>query len=184
MFTFIRLVLEKIKNQNKISFYAYIKNINNISLKKNVNIHSYVTLDATKGKIFLANNVTLNRFCFINASKGDVFIDEGSEINTYTIINGTGEVFIGKNVLIGPNVQIISYTHNFKERNKTIKEQGIEKKRIIIEDDVWIGASAIILPGVKISKGSVIGANSVVTKDTEPYSINVGVPSIKVSLRE
>ncbi len=184
MFKFIRICIERIKNKNKISLNTYIKNFKNIRLEKNINIHSFVTLDATKGIIKLGNNVTLNRFCFINASKGNIFIGNGTEINTYTVINGTGEILIGNNVLIGPNVQIISYTHNFKDKNKTIKEQGIEKKRIIIEDDVWIGASAIILSGVTIAKGSVIGANSVVTKNTEPFSINVGVPSKKIGIRE
>ncbi|MDY0051616.1 MAG: acyltransferase [Aliarcobacter sp.] len=184
MFKFLYLIIQRIKNKNKISFNTYIKNLKNIELNRNIKVHSNVTLDATRGKIKLGTNVILNRFCFINANKGNVFIGNGTEINNFTLINGIGGVFIGTNVLIGPNVQIISYTHNFKDKNMTIKEQGIEKKSIIIEDDVWIGASAIILAGITIARGSVIGANCVITKDTEPFSINVGIPSKKIAIRE
>jgi acetyltransferase-like isoleucine patch superfamily enzyme len=56
-------------------------------------------------------------------------------------------------------------------------------KGIVIEDDVWIGAGARILDGVTIARGSVIGAGSVVTKSTQPYSIVVGVPAKIVSSR-
>ncbi len=183
MFKFIYIIIQKIKNKNKISMNACIKNTKNIELSSNIKIHSNVTLDAAKGSITLAKNITINRFAFLNASKGNINIGSGSEINNYTIINGTGGVQIGTDVLIGPSVQIISYSHHFKDKNKTIKSQGIEKKIVIIEDDVWIGASAIIMPGVKVAKGSVIGANSVVTKDTEPYSISVGSPARAINSR-
>jgi len=184
MFKLIYIFFQRYKNKNKISINSYIKNIKNIHLLKNVKIHSNVSLDASNGNIYLANNVILNRFSFLNANKGNISIGKGSEVNNFTVINGTGSVTIGENVLIGPSVQIISYSHNFIDKNLLIKEQGIEKKKIIIEDDVWIGASAIILPGVKVSKGSVIGANSVVREDTEPYSINVGIPSKKIKYRK
>lgn len=183
MFKIIYIILQKIKNKNKISFSTFIKNEKNIRLNKNIKIHSNVTLDASDGNIIIGKNVTLNRFSFINASKGSVYIGEGTEINNFSIINGTGGVSIGNDVLIGPNVQIISYSHNFHNKLLTIKEQGIKKEKIIIEDDVWIGASSIILPGIQIAKGSIIGANSVVTKDTKPYSINVGVPAKKIAGR-
>ena len=60
------------------------------------------------------------------------------------------------------------------------KEKG---KKVIVEDDVWIGRSAIIMPGVKIGKGSIVGAGSVVTKDIEPFSVVGGVPSKLIKKR-
>ncbi|HVA26972.1 MAG TPA: acyltransferase [Candidatus Baltobacteraceae bacterium] len=57
-------------------------------------------------------------------------------------------------------------------------------KPIRIEDDVWIGAGAVILPGVVVRRGSVIGANAVVTRDTEEYSVNVGIPAKKIRSRD
>ena len=69
-------------------------------------------------------------------------------------------------------------------RSNRIMNQGFDHKPIIIEHDVWIGAHSIILPGVKLGKGCVIGANSVVTRDTEEYSINVGSPAKLISYRK
>ncbi len=61
-----------------------------------------------------------------------------------------------------------------------------EKKGInpIIEDDVWIGRNAIIMPGVRIGKGSIVGAGAVVTKNVEPYSIVGGVPAKLIRKRK
>lgn len=87
------------------------------------------------------------------------------------------EVYIGNYVMMGPNVSI--YTKNHKTSlDKPMIFQGFEKpKKVVIEDDVWIGANVIILPGVRIKKGTIIGAGSVVTKDTEEYSVVGGNPA-------
>ena len=92
---------------------------------------------------------------------------------------------IGNDVLIGPNCNIVPVNHNIRDRNIPIRLQGYPESKggIVIEDDVWLGASVTILDGVKIGKGAVIGAGSVVTKNIEPYSINFGVPSKKVGFR-
>ena len=63
-------------------------------------------------------------------------------------------------------------------------DQGFIYADVVIEDDVWLGANVCINKGVVLKKGSIIGANAVVTKNTEPYSINVGVPSRKILDRE
>lgn len=67
--------------------------------------------------------------------------------------------------------------HNFTELEKPIRLQGLSHKKVTIEDDVWIGTQISILPGVTIGRGSVIGAGAVVTKDTPPYSVAVGMPA-------
>ena len=85
---------------------------------------------------------------------------------------------------MGPDVIIFSRNHNFKEKHKLIHEQGYTGQcTVIIEDDVWIGARVIILPGKIIGKGAVIGAGSVVTKDVAPYSVVAGNPARKISNR-
>lgn len=64
-------------------------------------------------------------------------------------------------------------------------QQGLSEPRpVLIEDDVWIGARVIILPGVKVGKGSVIGAGSVVTKDVMPYTVVGGNPARVLKGRE
>jgi acetyltransferase-like isoleucine patch superfamily enzyme len=86
--------------------------------------------------------------------------------------------------MIGPNVVIISGTHNFKDVTIPIRKQGSVKKRVIIEDNVWLAANVNVMPGVRIGEGSVIGAGAVVTKDIPPYSIAVGVPARIIKSRE
>ncbi|HIP11227.1 MAG TPA: acyltransferase [Arcobacter sp.] len=178
MFKKIIFILKnRFLNKSKISLYAFIKNPKNITIEQNVEVHSNSSIDAAKGKITLKNNTILNRYSYLNAGKGSIIIGEGSEINNFTVINGMGDVIIGKNVLIGPNVQIIPYNHNFMDKKVYIKKQGITHNKIVIEDDVWIGASSIILAGVTIKKGSVVACGSIVNKDTLEYSINIGSPS-------
>ncbi len=72
---------------------------------------------------------------------------------------------------------IIPNNHLFKDPNKPIQLQGSEAKGIIIEDDVWIGHSVSVLDGVRVGKGSVLGAGSVINKDVPPYSVVGGIPA-------
>ncbi len=69
-------------------------------------------------------------------------------------------------------------------RDKFIRDQGFIHAPVVIEDDCWIGTNVAINKGVLIRKGSILGANAVVTKDTEPYSVNVGVPARKIAERK
>jgi acetyltransferase-like isoleucine patch superfamily enzyme len=64
-----------------------------------------------------------------------------------------------------------------------IAEQPEPRLGVVIEDDCWLGAGAIVVDGVRIGRGSVVGAGAVVTRDVEPYSVVVGVPARKVATR-
>jgi maltose O-acetyltransferase len=87
-------------------------------------------------------------------------------------------VSLGDNVLMGPDCVIMTTAHAFENREVPIRLQGaLPIKPIIIGDDVWIGTRVVILPGVKVGNGAVIGANSVVTKNIEPYAVVGGVPA-------
>lgn len=84
---------------------------------------------------------------------------------------------IGKYVMMGPNCYIINCSHVFDSTDKPMMFQGnTPKESVIIEDDVWIGRNVTILPGRTISKGTVIGACCVLTKDYPPYSVVAGNP--------
>ena len=117
----------------------------------------------------------------VNVEKGaefatDLIIGDNSGIGINSKISS--RVTIGKNVMMGPYCLIYTRNHRFSDTNIPIIEQGYEEYRpVIIEDDVWIGGRVIILPGVKIGKGVVIGAGSVVTKDVPSYSIVAGNPA-------
>ena len=104
-----------------------------------------------------------------------ITLGDSSGIGTNSHLNG--EVTIGNNVMMGPEVTIISISHNFSDLTRPMNVQGSTRKWVIIEDDVWIGTRAIILPGTRIGKGSIIGAGSVVTKDVPQYSIVGGNPA-------
>ena len=87
--------------------------------------------------------------------------------------------------MMGNNVTIFSSTHNFERLDiPMLRQGGFKFPPFVIEDDVWIGQGAIILPKVrKISKGTIIGAGSVVTKQFPPYAIIGGNPAKQIGTR-
>lgn len=88
-----------------------------------------------------------------------------------------GPLSIGDNVMMGPDVIILTSNHIINSINLPMNQQGCVEKKVIIGNDVWIGARAIILPGCTIGNGVVIGAGAVVTKDIPDYCIVGGVPA-------
>jgi maltose O-acetyltransferase len=104
-------------------------------------------------------------------------------INSGSYINGVGGIEFGSFVLIGSNVTISSGQHPIDGDLPPVFSRQTIPKKIIIGDDVWIGAGAVIMPGVRIARGSVIGANAIVTKDTEEYSVMVGAPARQLRKR-
>jgi len=105
-------------------------------------------------------------------------IGNNVSINRGTIINAAGEVTIGNDVLIGPNVTIYSQNHNYNKANHLIRDQGYNIKPVIIGNNVWIAANATILPGVTIAENIVIGANSLVSKSLNKPGVYVGSPVV------
>lgn len=92
---------------------------------------------------------------------------------------------VGKDVMMGPFVIIIGENHQFSSRDIPMRLQGYQHySPVRIEDDVWIGARVIILPGITIGKGSIIGAGSIVTKDIPPYAICTGNPARVIRMRD
>jgi len=85
--------------------------------------------------------------------------------------------------MMAPRVSLYAENHNFDSIDVPMKDQGVATAPIIIEDDCWIAANCIILSGVRIGKGSVIAAGSVVTKDVAPYSVMGGNPAKKLKTR-
>jgi acetyltransferase-like isoleucine patch superfamily enzyme len=98
-----------------------------------------------------------------------------------------GEIIIGNHVMFGPNVHVHGGNHIFDKVGVYMKEIDSKKVgddgQVIVEDDCWIGSCAIILKGVRIGRGSIIGAGSIVTKDIPAYSIYTGVPTNHIRSR-
>lgn len=150
-----------------------IMNSQNIEVGKNVKFESFSEIQglATQRMKF-KDSVTIGKNVQIRPSSyyGVGHIGQGLEVGEHSSIgpNGfigcAGKITIGNQVMIGPNVTIIAENHNFKNDETLIKDQGVEQKGIIIDDNVWIGANVTILDGVHIESGTVIGANTLITK--------------------
>lgn len=120
------------------------------------------------------NNIIKNKCYFGNGNR--LKVGDNSQLGQNARLNGT--ITIGKNVLMGPDVIIMSTSHAFSRIDIPINQQGAEEEEpVIIGDDVWIGTRVIILPGVSIGDHSIIAAGSVVTKSCEAYSIIGGIPA-------
>jgi galactoside O-acetyltransferase len=116
---------------------------------------------------------------FFSARGGSIRIGANSFFNRDVYINADigGQIIIGGNCLIGPKVVMRTANHRFELKDVNIREQGHQIGDIVIEDDCWIGANAVILGGVHIGRGAIIGAGAVVTKDIPSMAIAVGVPA-------
>ena len=89
-----------------------------------------------------------------------------------------GKITVGSYVLFAPGVSLITLKRRYDDHTIPLYFQPHEKsQQITIEDDVWIGTRAIILPNVTIGRGAIIAAGAVVTKDVKPFSIVAGVPA-------
>jgi len=115
--------------------------------------------------------------------QGRIRLGARSYIGHGCVIYGAGNVEIGADVLVGPGVIITSQGHSFDDLTRPIKEQSHVLAPIRIEDDVWIGAGSLILPGVHIQKGAVIAAGAVVNHDVGAYDKVAGVPARLIGSR-
>ena len=87
------------------------------------------------------------------------------------------ELFSGNNVILAQNIVVSGLNHEYKDPATPIRFQPVTTASIIIEDDCWIAANAVITAGVTIGKHSVIGAGAVVTRSIPPYSVATGNPA-------
>ena len=140
--------------------------------------------------IYIANNVVIERGVQLvtystKDYKPEIHISDNTLIRRNSHITAINKIRIGKNVLTGTNVLISDNEHGESSRqNMNVQprlRQLVSKGEVIIEDNVWIGNNVCILGGVRIGMGSIIGANTVVTKDIPPYSIAAGVPAKIIS---
>ena len=123
----------------------------------------------------LGKKSVIESYCCINNAVGDVTIGDYTRIGIHCTV--IGPVCIGNHVNLAQGITVTALNHNFTDANSMIDEQGISTKPVIIDDDVWIGANAVILPGITIGRHVVVAAGAVVTKDVPPYSLVAGVPA-------
>lgn len=107
-----------------------------------------------------------------------------SSIGDRSVVVAAGGVMIGEDVMMGPEVMIYSQNHEITPSKIKLIDGKVVNKKVIIEDDVWIGARAIILPGATISRGCVVAAGAVVPgKEFPPNSVIGGNPARVIKFR-
>ncbi|MEI6756136.1 MAG: acyltransferase [bacterium] len=137
--------------------------------------------DSTFGsRIIFGPGVVIDSFVKIKPAggMGNVVIGRNSIINSGCVIYIGNGIQIGEDVAIAANCVLAPVNHEFKEKNRTIRQQRFQQSRggILIEDDVWIGAGTVLLDGAILRKGCVIGALSLVREEVPAYSIQGGNP--------
>ena len=135
----------------------------NFSLGENAVIECTGTLNAVGDSLVVGNNVGINRDCYVAVR---------------------GRVKIGNDVIFGPGVKIFSENHNYSDLDKPIRLQGVTKLETSIGNDVWLGANAVVMPGVSIGDGCIVATGAVVTKDVMKYAIVGGIPAEVIKMRK
>lgn len=139
-------------------------------------VHRSARMDTPPYRKFsLGDYSVIESFACINNAVGDIIIGDHTRIGLHNTI--IGPVTIGSHVNLAQGITVTALNHNFEDSDKRIDEQGVSTTPVIIEDDIWIGANAVILPGVTIGNHSVVAAGAVVTKNVPPHSLVAGVPA-------
>ncbi|HYF38292.1 MAG TPA: acyltransferase [Gemmatimonadales bacterium] len=125
-----------------------------------------------RNAFFPSQRVSLLRLCGFSIGH-DVYIAD--DLIIVEELSDRGNIAIGDRVSIAPRVTLVTSSH--PNNSKTRAFAPVTQGPIIIEDDAWLGAGCVILPGVRIGRGAVVGANSVVSQDVLPLQVVAGLPA-------
>jgi acetyltransferase-like isoleucine patch superfamily enzyme len=154
-----------------------------VRLGRGVYLDEGVYLHACPGGIEIGENTLvmhhaeLHVYNFRDLPRAGIKIGRDSLIGEFNVLRGQGGILIGDRVYTSPLVQIAAVNHVFTDPHRPFVEQGITAQGIVVEDDVWIGAGAILTDGVRVGRGAVVGAGAVVTRDVPPHTVVAGVPA-------
>ena len=166
------------------SLIGYIRlrmNKVNASVRSNIYVGKDVSIIGGS-KMQVGKNVSIHPCADLWCGGNHFEIGEGSEIGERSRISIVNSMSMGKKVLLSPNVYITDCDHEYRQVGIPVIDQGtvINNNRVIIEDGVYIGINSVIVGNVTIGRGSVVGANSVVTKSIPDYCVAAGVPEKKI----
>lgn len=123
----------------------------------------------------LGSNSTIEDFSTVNNGVGPVKIGDRTRIGLGNTI--IGPVTIGNDVRLAQNIVLSGLNHNYEDISQPIHAQGVSTATIVVREETWIGANAVVVAGVTIGKHCIIAGGSVVTKDIPDYSVAVGNPA-------
>lgn len=136
-----------------------------------------------RGRIGVSSGCEIGPGCVLHAYGGEIFFGERVHIGPYCAFYGHGGIRIGAHTMLAMGCKVVSSNHTIPKRGELIRAHPNEPLPVLIDEDVWIGAGAIILGGVTIGKGAVVAAGAVVSRDIPDYSIARGVPARVVGKR-
>jgi len=134
--------------------------------------------------LVIGSDTSVMENCVLNTNTGHISIGNNSWLGPGCLLYGNAGLDIGANVLIAGHTVLSTVSHCHDQVDIPINDQGLDCEPIHIEDDVWIGMNVSILKGVRIGRGCIIGAGSVVTKNIPALSVAVGVPARIVGTRD
>ncbi len=161
----------------RLRFASLIRLGHGVYLDENVYLHACPNGIEIGAGTLVMHGAVLHVYNFRDIPHAGIKIGCDSLIGEYSVIRGQGGVSLGDRVYTSPFTQIIAVNHVFDDPTRSFVEQGITAQGIVIEDDVWLGASAIITDGVRIGRGAVVAAGAVVTTDVPPHTVVAGVPA-------
>jgi acetyltransferase-like isoleucine patch superfamily enzyme len=179
---FYRLIM-RLEGMVAIEKGVRIRFADQIRLAKGVYLDEGVYLHACPGGIDLGegtlvmHHAELHVYNFRDLPHAGIRVGCESLIGEFNVLRGQGGITIGDRVYTSPHVQLAAVNHVFSDPARPFVEQGITAEGIVVEDDVWIGAAAVITDGVHIGQGAVIAAGAVVTKDVPAHTVVGGVPA-------
>ena len=132
--------------------------------------------------VSVGDNVAIHHGVFIYPEGYEIEIGSDTHFAPYGILYGP--LSVGNKCAIAGHVVLASSAHTHALVDVPFVDQPLDKRKITIEDNVWIGANAVVTPGITIGTGSIIGAGAVVTKDVPPYSVMGGVPAKLIRKRK
>jgi len=144
--------------------------------KRGAKIRSKARVDTFPyNKFSLGEMSIVEDYSVINNGVGDVEIGNESMIGIGSVL--IGPIQVGNNVILAQHIVASGLNHGYTDVEIPPSKQPVDCRKIVIDDNVWIGANAVITAGVTIGKHTVIGAGSVVTKSIDSYCIAVGNPA-------
>lgn len=188
MMAFIALIKQYLRFVRRWFFHD--RHLSDLSLiATSASIHSTSSVGGD-GRVIIDNDVSIGFYSFLSVPKhSSLSIGHRSTIHSFALING--DISIGSDCLIGPRVTILSGSHialttdliRLQDESHFKNHGQYPSQPVCIGNDCWLGANAVILPGVSLGTGCVVGANAVVTRSFPEYSVIAGVPARLIRTR-
>jgi acetyltransferase-like isoleucine patch superfamily enzyme len=169
--------LAAIENSVRLRFASNIRLGRGVYLDEGVYLHATPQGIEIGANTYIMHHAELHVYNFRNLPHAWIKIGSNCLISEFNVLRGQGGITIGNNVYTAPHVQMLAVDHVYSDPYRPIISQGITAEGIVVEDNAWIGAGAILLDGIVVGNGAVVAAGAVVTHDVPAHTLVGGVPA-------